>query len=125
MPEQDWRILIVEDNYDDLQVVLTILEYYGIQAMGVESLAECLNLLEDFQPSAIVTDLAMPHSDGWDVLAALRGSASTRHIPVAAMTAYHSDKLAQQVYEGGFDAYFPKPLAPESFIEGLRGIVRD
>ena len=125
MSKEHWRVIVVEDNFDDLQVVLTILKYHGIQAHGVESAAECADLLTSVVPHAVITDLAMPNWDGWDVLTLVRKQEQEQHIPVAAMTAYHSDKLAAEVYQGGFDAYFPKPLEPDEFLEGLAAIIED
>jgi CheY-like chemotaxis protein len=52
----------------------------------------------------------MPNTNGWDILALIREYDPTHNIAVIAMTAYHSDKLAERVYAGGFDDYFPKPI---------------
>lgn len=124
MVKRNWRVVVVEDNYDDLQVILTIFEYYGIEAYGASSAGECRALLLDVQPQVVVTDLAMPDDDGWAILALIREHDPAHHIIVAAITAYHSDKLTEKVYQGGFDAYFPKPIEPLEFITRLEAIVQ-
>ncbi len=124
MIKRDWRVIVVEDNYDDLQVILTIFEYYGIEAHGASSACEFNALLRNVHPQVVVTDLAMPDADGWDILALIREYDPKHHIVVAAITAYHSDKLAEKVYQAGFDEYFPKPIDPLEFIVRLEAIVQ-
>ncbi|MCA0452762.1 MAG: response regulator [Chloroflexi bacterium] len=124
MIKRDWRVIVVEDNYDDLQVILTVFEYYGIEAHGVSSARECGDLLRNLHPQAVVTDLAMPNADGWDILALVREHDPKHDIAVAAMTSYHSDKLAEKVYQRGFDEYFPKPIDPHEFIVRLEAMVQ-
>jgi len=124
MIKRNWRVIVVEDNYDDLQVILTVFEYYGIEAYGARSASECRALLLNVQPQAVITDLAMPDADGWAILALIREHDPTHRIIVAAITSYHSDKLAEKVYQGGFDAYFPKPIDPHEFITRLEAIVQ-
>jgi CheY-like chemotaxis protein len=124
MVKRDWRVIVVEDNYDDLQVILTIFEYYGIEAHGASSASECLALLVNVQPQVVVTDLAMPDADGWAILALTREHDPSRRIKVVAITSYHSDKLAEKVYQAGFDTYFPKPIDPHEFIARLEAIVQ-
>lgn len=122
MENRDWKVVVVEDTYDDLQVMLTIFEHYGIAVWGVQSGSEFQHLLQEITPTIVITDLAMPNNDGWDVLQQVR-SFSNAHIPVVAMTSYHSNKLANDVWNGGFDGYFPKPIEPLSFIEKLEEII--
>ncbi len=124
MSNQDWKVVIVEDTYDDLQVMLTIFEHYEIPVWGAQSGAELQQLLAEFTPTLVITDLAMPDNDGWDVLHHIRSHSMETHIPVVAMTSYHSDRLAAEVWDGGFDGYFPKPIEPLSFIEELERIVK-
>lgn len=120
---QTWQIIIVEDTYDDQQLVSHILTHYGAQVHIARDGDECLALLNQFEPTVIITDLAMPHRDGWQTLVAIRSQVETAHIPVIAVTAYHSADVAQDTLKAGFDAYFPKPLDPQTFVQRLMQIV--
>ncbi|MFP4321693.1 MAG: response regulator [Anaerolineales bacterium] len=124
MAPSDWRVIVVEDTFDDLQVMMTIFEHYGIPVWGVQSCDECHTLLDEIQPTVVITDLAMPNADGWEVLRQVREHPSLGHVPVVAMTSYHSDKLAQDVERGGFDGYFPKPVDPSQVIGFLSDILQ-
>jgi len=118
-----WQVLVAEDQEDSIQVVSQILEFYGIQVHIARDGQECLEMLATLAPTLIITDLAMPGLDGWQVLAAVRRNPATAHIPVVAVTAYHSVNVAQDARRAGFNAYFPKPIEAASFVQELERIV--
>lgn len=113
------HILVVEDEDDSVQVVSKILKYHGIEVVITRNGRECIEMLQHIEPSVVVMDLAMPEMDGWETLVAMRSNPSTAHIPVVAVTAYHSAKVAFDAIGAGFNAYFPKPLDPEHFVKDL------
>ncbi len=119
MQHTNWHILVVEDEYDSIQVVSKILRHHGAQVSVVRNGQECLNVINDLDPSLIIMDLALPEMDGWETLDALRANSKTRAIPVIAVTAYHSVNVAEDARKAGFDAYFPKPIDPNSIIQLL------
>jgi CheY-like chemotaxis protein len=123
MTDTSWRIVVVEDEYDSAQMVSKILNYHGIEVHVARNGAECLALLNDVVPTIVVTDLAMPDMDGWETLAAIRANPQTSHIPVVAITAYHSVDVAEEAMGAGFDAYFSKPINPRSFVDDLAKLI--
>lgn len=123
MNDTAWQVLLVEDEYDSLQVVSKILTFYGVQVIVARHGGECIELLKGLTPTLIVTDLAMPMMDGWQTLAAIRANPRTRQIPVVAVTAYHSVDVAEEALNAGFDGYFAKPVNPRSFVQSLEQIV--
>ncbi len=124
MKTSDWKIIVVEDTYDDQQVVSYMLRHYGIEVHIAHNGDECLEMLNTIQPTCIVTDLAMPIRDGWQTLSAVRAEARTAHIPIIAITAYHATDVAESAIRAGFDGYFPKPLNPQTFVTRLQEIVQ-
>lgn len=120
---RQWTVLVVEDEYDSVQVVLQVLDHHGIRVHVAKDGQECLNVVEAIHPTLIITDLAMPRLDGWQTLAELRSNPSTANIPVLAVTAYHSVNVAQDALEAGFDAYFAKPIDPATFVDSLAAIL--
>lgn len=123
MDIQNWKVIVVEDVYDDQQVVSRILGHYGAQVYITMNGSECLSLLDEVAPTVIVTDLAMPIKDGWQTLVAIRSNTNTAHIPVIAITAYHSTDVAEDAINAGFNGYFPKPLNPHTFVGRLAEII--
>lgn len=123
MNVHNWKVIVVEDTYDDQQLISRILEHHGAKVFLAKNGNECLNLLKQMEPTVIVTDLAMPSKDGWQTLVAIRSHISTAHIPVVAVTAYHSIDVAEDAMNAGFDGYFPKPLNPQTFVSRLAEII--
>lgn len=119
----NWKIIVVEDTYDDQQLISRVLEYHGIEVMLAKNGHECLELLRKVEPTLILTDLAMPGKDGWQTLVAIRSNLETAHIPVIAITAYHSVDVAEDAINAGFDGYFPKPINPQTFVNRLAEII--
>ena len=109
-------VLVVEDEYDSQQMVSKILQHQGLEVFVAHNGTECLEIVGRVRPFLVITDLSMPDMDGWETLEALRTNPQTAHIPVIAMTAYHSVAVAADAQRAGFDAYFSKPLDLPSFI---------
>lgn len=123
MSPKDWRILVVEDEYDSIQLVSKILQHSGIAVEVVHNGVECLEVLKRHLPTLIIMDLALPVMDGWETLQHIRNNPETRHLPVVAITAYHSVNLEEDAYKAGFDAYMPKPLETQAFVKRLERII--
>lgn len=122
-PLTTWEVIVVEDLYDDVQLVSKILTHHGIKVHVARNGDQGLALLEDIVPTAIVTDLAMPGKDGWAMLSAIRQNPATSHLPVIAVTAYHSVEVEDEALRAGFTAYFAKPIHPITFVQALEGLL--
>lgn len=123
MTSENWKIIVVEDTYDDVVLASTILSYYGVDVTIAHNGRECLTLLETMHPTFIVTDLSMPEMDGWQMLSQIRDMYNQDEMPVVAMTAYDSVEVAQEALKAGFNAYYPKPLSPRHFVDSLKDLL--
>ena len=123
MSISDWKILVVEDEHDSMELVQGLLSYYGIESMGATSGEEALNVLDSVNPTLIILDLALPGIDGWSLLEQIKNDDRLGSTPCVAITAYHTAELAQKAIEAGFSAYFPKPLDATSFVRELEGLI--
>ncbi len=123
MNVSDWKVIVVEDTYDDQQLASRIFEHYGAEVFIAKNGYECLDLLTQIEPTVIVTDLAMPGKDGWETLVAIRSNIARAHVPVIAITAYHSTDVANDAVNAGFDGYFPKPINPQTFVGRVAEII--
>jgi CheY-like chemotaxis protein len=122
--EETLIALVVEDEYDSVQMVSKILSYNGFQVHIAHNGYECIDTLTHLEPHIIIMDLALPKMDGWETLVNIRANPDTAHIPVIAITAYHSADVAEVAKTEGFDAYYPKPVNPNSFYDDLIKLIR-
>lgn len=103
------RILIIEDNRDVATFVAQVLgSSYDISfaSDGREGLEKAL----DQVPDLIITDLMMPHTDGFEVCRKIRSTDIVNHIPIIVLTAKGSDNDRLMALDAGADAYLEKPF---------------
>lgn len=115
------HILIVEDEPDGADLVRRMLKATGKQAT-IAGNAETALVELDSNPSAfsaVIIDLALPEMDGFELMQLLRESVVFGEMPLIAITAFHTPELKVRALEGGFDAYFAKPLDTTLFVQSL------
>ena len=107
------RVLVVDDDPDSLKLVATALQQCGAEVLEATSVASAMESLERAAPHLIISDIAMPASDGFDLLRWVRAlDAPQRSLPVVALTAFTSDEDRNRILGAGFDEYVTKPVAP-------------
>lgn len=107
------RILVVDDNADatDSMVTLLKLSGYGVQAAytGVEAIA----VASSFRPHAVVLDIGLPEMNGYEVAQRLRRDAAHEGIALIALTGYGQESDHRRTLEAGFDRHLVKPVQPD------------
>lgn len=114
------RVLVVEDNSDNLTLMCDILEALGHEALIANNGAEGIDSAEKHRPDLILMDLSMPQMDGWTATRYLKGRAETAHIPVIALTAHAMAGDKERALEAGVDDYVTKPIALRQFAVVLQ-----
>lgn len=110
------RILVVEDNAANLELVRYLLAFSGHTVLQARDGAKGIALARQERPDMIVCDLQMPLLDGYRVLEQLRADPETAATVVVAVTAFSMPNDRQKVMTAGFDGYLSKPIEPESFV---------
>jgi two-component system cell cycle response regulator DivK len=113
------RILIVDDNRDNMELIRFLVEQSGHQVITARHGKEGLHLAQQHHPDLILLDLAMPELDGWEVARELKADPLTRDIPLIAITAYAMPGNRRKALDSGFDDYITKPLHIPSFGEQI------
>jgi CheY-like chemotaxis protein len=85
---QHLYILAVDDDPDARELVMAVLHQAGAQVTVASSMREALVAVESRVPDVVITDIAMPHATGFDLVRQLRGSPQWCEIPIIALTAY-------------------------------------
>jgi CheY-like chemotaxis protein len=117
------RILIVDDQASVRDVLGRVLADAGASVREAEDGTSALQAVRVEIPELILLDLAMPIMDGWEVIAALRGSAGTASIPVILETS--SDDLASflRAQRAGAAAFISKPFRLNDVVETCRRVL--
>jgi nitrogen-specific signal transduction histidine kinase len=114
------HVLFVDDHAPSRALVTSILQHAGTKVECAGSVEEALDRLHDSSPDLIITDIAMPGRDGFDLLRAVRQHADehVRKIPMIAFTAFgkndgHTD----------FKAWLKKPIEPEDLVSAVASAI--
>lgn len=116
----DWKVLIVDDEPDNLGVAQKVLKYGGANVHIARNGLEGLSVLQEFKPTFILLDLSMPEMDGWEMFRQVRTNANLSDVPVIALTAHAMAGDKERVMEAGFDGYIAKPFRINSLLEDIR-----
>lgn len=114
-----WQVLVVEDEPDSLDIVLRVLRHYGATVRATKNGQEALQMLVQFKPHFIISDLSMPGMNGWQLIEALKQDHDMRDIPVIALTAHALFGDREKAIAAGFHNYLTKPLTVGTFMNNL------
>ncbi|MCU0475529.1 MAG: response regulator [Anaerolineae bacterium] len=114
-----WKLLIVEDEPDNLDVIGRILNHFGATIETATDGKEGLAALERFTPDVIISDISMPVMDGWEFCYTVQNTPAIAHIPLIALTAHAMLGDRERALAAGFSGYITKPITPGTFITQL------
>ena len=118
-------ILLVEDDPDAQALVSHVLSHLNIPYQIVDNAELAIEHLNNNNEHyhAVITDLALPGKDGWELLATIRQNPATVDLICVAITAFHTSKMKSEALKSGFDAYFAKPIDVFAFADELSAIL--
>ena len=114
------RILIIEDNEINLELVTDLLEVNGFQVAHARTAEEGLRRARQVLPDLVLLDLSLPGMDGLAAARALRADPSINHLRVIALTAHAMKGDETTALEAGCDGYLTKPINTRDFPEQVR-----
>ena len=118
------RVLIVEDNVDNFELVRFLLERAGYEVLSAVNGVEGVDAAKREQPDLVLMDLSMPEMDGWTATAQMKAEEATRHIPVLALTAHTLPSERKRAIDAGCDGYISKPINVASFEKLVATLLR-
>jgi CheY-like chemotaxis protein len=114
------RALVVDDNAVSRQVLASLLESAGVEAITASSGREALEQARRSQPDVIFMDRRMPGIDGLDATRRLRADPDTAHIPVVAISASAFSDSPEAAREAGCVDFLAKPVRAELLYAALQ-----
>jgi len=115
------KILIVEDNPQNMMVILMTLKSCGYTLLEAVDGEEALKVADREKPDLILIDIQLPKIDGLEVTRRLRQMPAFSRIPIIALTAYAMEGDEENIIGAGCDAYLAKPFS----IHKLRSAVAE
>lgn len=113
------RILLIEDNPDNLDLMSYLLTAYGHAVTTAEDGESGIAAARSARPDLIACDIHLPGVDGYGVAKALKSDASLAAVPVIAVTALAMVGDRERILGAGFDGYITKPIDPQRVVSEL------
>jgi two-component system cell cycle response regulator DivK len=111
------RILIVEDNMDNYELVRLVLERAGYDVFLAINGRDGVDAARAQKPDLILMDMGLPEMDGWKAAKTLKSSEDTKSIPLYALTAHTLPHERKRALLAGCDGYVPKPIHMKGLLE--------
>jgi signal transduction histidine kinase len=108
----DVRVLVVDDEMDTLNMLVTLFEHCGAEVKASESVSATLRILEEWIPEVIVSDIGMPDADGYELIRKVRALPADRGgmVPAIAITAHAKPEDRTEVLAAGYQIHTTKPV---------------
>ena len=114
------RILVVDDRWENRAVIVNLLEPLGFEVIEASDGQEGLAQLEAGQPDLVITDLAMPVMDGFEMLHNLRKIPAHKTLPVIVSSASVFDLDENKSIAAGGNVFLPKPVQSDKLFEQIQ-----
>jgi two-component system cell cycle response regulator DivK len=114
------RILVVEDQEDNRQIIRDMLAATDYEVIEAESGEAALAVVAIKRPDLILMDIQLPGMDGYEATRRIKADPALRSIPIIAVTSYALSGEEQKARAAGCDEYVPKPYSPRQLLAKIR-----
>jgi two-component system, cell cycle response regulator DivK len=117
------RILVVEDQVDNRQILHDLLTSAGYEIIQAENGKEALAAAARERPDLILMDIQLPLLDGYEATRRIKADPGLRAIPIIVVTSYALSGDESKARAAGCDAYVTKPYSPRVLLAKIREFV--
>ncbi|MDF5706430.1 MAG: ATP-binding protein [Nostoc sp. S4] len=119
------RVLVVDDQVDNREFITTVLQQYQAEVRAVASVPEALQVIREWKPDVLVSDIGMPQEDGYSLIRKLRSQSPELggNIPAAALTAHARVEDRMRAIQEGYQLHLPKPIEPAELATVVASLV--
>ncbi len=120
------RILLLDDNPTNLDVIRSTLEPFGYEVIATTELAQALTSVSHTRPDLIVSDLYMPDSSGIEFVTKIKRDPQLKSIPFIMITSQTWNKADRESGLAlGADKFLYRPIEPQKLLDEIRELLPD
>src|SRR6516164_2455725 len=117
------RILVVEDQEDNRQILRDLLNSVGYQILEAEDGARGVAAAEASRPDLILMDIQLPLIDGYEATRRIKADPDLKAIPIIVVTSYALSGDEEKARRAGCDDYVAKPFSPRQLLAKIKEYV--
>jgi two-component system alkaline phosphatase synthesis response regulator PhoP len=124
MKKKDFKLLLVDDEPDILEILSYNLSQEGYQIFTATNGLEALEKAKEIKPHLIILDVMMPEMDGIEACNELRKIPQLNNTIITFLTARSEDYSQLAGFEAGADDYMSKPIKPKVLVSKIKALLR-
>ncbi|MDD2733342.1 MAG: response regulator [Desulfuromonadaceae bacterium] len=117
------RVLVVEDNSDNLRLISYALRRYGYEVIAADTGVKGVDMATSEHPVFIIMDINLPDIDGLEATRRIRRSGANGDIPIIAITSNAMAGDMAMVLAAGCTGYFEKPIDPLIIMDKIHALL--
>jgi CheY-like chemotaxis protein len=119
------RVLTVDDQQDTRELIALALGRYGAEVRASDSASNALEMIKDWRPHVVVSDIGLPEMDGYDFLRRLREiEGDGERIPAIAVTGYAGALDESKALNAGYAVHLSKPIELSALATAIAKVSR-
>lgn len=119
------KILVVDDNEDNRELVVKVLRNKGYEMIEAVDGEDALQKAKDERPALILMDISLPKMDGYEVTRRLKSLIEYKEIPIVALTAHAMKGDKEKAFSAGCIGYISKPVDVRELPEQIKLYLKD
>jgi DNA-binding response OmpR family regulator len=119
------RVVLADDDATTIVLISTILKHFRFQCEIAHDGAQAFDIAREKKPDLVLLDVSMPHMNGFEALAALRGDSATRNTPVILVSAHRDEAEVVKGFSLGADDYITKPFNSGELMARINRVLRE
>ena len=117
------RILVVEDQEDNRQILRDLLTKAGFDMIEAENGEDAVALAQASRPDLILMDIQLPILDGYEATRRIKADPDLKSIPIIVVTSYALSGDEEKARRAGCDDYVAKPFSPRQLLAKIKEYV--
>ena len=114
------RILVVEDQEDNRQILRDLLATAGYDMIEAEEGVQAIAAASEHRPDLILMDIQLPELDGYEATRRIKADPALNAIPIIVVTSYALSGDEDKARAAGCNAYVAKPYSPRALLAKIR-----
>ncbi|MEA5465887.1 response regulator [Leptothoe sp. PORK10 BA2] len=111
-PQEQRRILLIEDDYGNRVLFADFLEQCGYRVLPLADGNNCIEMMQEFMPHLVLLDIKLPYIDGLTLIKAIRHNPQFHSLPILVVSSYAFQADRQKALAAGATDYMVKPIMP-------------